>query len=122
MAKCSATTKTTETKTTDAIGEHIAGCRARANGKISVGQHVLELFAYHCGEIMTAMHLNSFALHVPGGPEVCVTVKIKARSEDGNIGWDQVEVNGVHVGNRHAARDEYARLCAPVIAAAFAVK
>jgi hypothetical protein len=126
MAKRSNTaTKTTETVSKIAktpTDEHIAGCYARQTGKISVGQQVLETFAYHCGEIMTSNHLNSFSLHTPGGPEVFVTMKIRSRSEDGNIGWDQIEVNGVHVGNRSAARDEYARLCAPVLAAAFATK
>lgn len=105
---------------TTAIEQHIAACRERVNGKQPVAQHVTELFAYHCGEILTAVHLNGFALHTPGGPEVCVTMKITSRSDDGNIRWDQVEVNGVHVGNRHAARDEYARLCMPVLTAAFA--
>jgi hypothetical protein len=109
-------------KTTTATQDHVTACRERASGAQSVSQHVLELFAYHCGAIMTEMHLNGFGLHVPGGPEVFVTMKVVSRDADGVSAWDAIEVNGVRVGNRSAARDEYARLCAPVIAAAFAAK
>ena len=116
MAKRSTKTTTTATQ------EHVTACHERTNGKQSIGQHVLETFAYHCGAIMSEMHLNSFGLNVPGGPGVLVTMKIVSRDADGVSAWDTVEVNGVRVGNRAAARDEYARLCAPVIAAAFAAK
>jgi hypothetical protein len=84
--------------------------------------NVLDTFGYHCGEIMTAKHLNGFGLHVPNGPQVFVTMKVVSYDADGVSAWDQVEVNGVRVGNRSAAREEYTRLCAPVIAAAFAAK
>jgi hypothetical protein len=86
-----------------------------------IRDHVLSIFAYHVGSIMKDRHLNGFGLHVPGGPEVFVTMKIVAYSDDENSDWDQVEVNGVRVGNRCAARDEYTKLCTPVIAAACAL-
>jgi hypothetical protein len=111
-----------------AVAKRVRRARKAAEGKpepltaVVVQENVLSTFAYHCGVIMTEMHLNGFGLNVPGGESVYVTMKIVTRDADGSGAWDQVEVNGVCVGNRHAARDEYARLCAPVIAAAFAVK
>lgn len=86
-----------------------------------IRDHVLEIFACHCGAIMTEKNLNAFGLNVSNGPSVYVTMKVVSYSEDGNAGWDQVEVNGVRVGNRSAARNAYTKLCAPVIAAACAL-
>ncbi len=96
--------------------------QVKAPTAAQIQEHVLQIFAFHCGAIMTSVHLNGFGLNVPGGPEVYVTMKVVARSADDNIVWDTIEVNGVRIGNRCGARDEYARLCAPVIAAAFAAK
>lgn len=84
--------------------------------------NVLETFAMHCGCIMTAEHLMGFGVGIPDGPSVVVSMKITSRAEGGNQVWDQVEVNGECAGNRCGARNEYARLCAPVLAAAFALK
>lgn len=105
-----------------ATEDHVKASMARAKGEQSVSLNVLDTFGYHIGEIMTARDLNGFGLHVPNGPQVFVTMKIVSRDADGVSVWDQVEVNGVRVGNRHAAREEYTRLCAPVLAAAFAAK
>lgn len=87
--------------------------------------NVLSTFAYHCGAIMSAHMLGGFGLHVPpddGAPEILVEIivemRVVARGRNGDRVWDQVEVNGQVVGNRCAAREAYARLCAPVIAAA----
>lgn len=86
-----------------------------------IQEHVLSTFAYHCGEIMANTHIKAFCLSIPNGIEVCVSMKVVSYDSNDVRAWDQIEVNGVFVGNRSAARDEYARLCAPVIAAAFAV-
>lgn len=83
-------------------------------------EHVLCTFAYHCGEIMTRENLRGFGLAVPNGEGILVSMRIARRADpSGAVSpWDQVEVNGIAVGNRCAARDAYARLCAPILAAA----
>lgn len=86
-----------------------------------IRENVVDTFAYHCAAIMTETNLHGFGLSCTGGPFVEVEMRIASRSAQGAV-WDQIEVNGVIVGNRCAARSEYARLCAPVLAAAFAAE
>jgi len=99
---------------------HEAGKQAPTQEQIR--EHVLSTFSYHCGAIMTEKFLNGFGLYLPGGDGVYVTMKVVSHESEGVSGWDQCEVNGVRMGNRHGAREEYARLCAPIIAAACGVK
>jgi len=80
---------------------------------------VLSTFAYHCGAIMSDRTLAAFGLDA-AEHRVFVRMRVTsyAREDMRPCASDQVAVDGKHIGNRCAAREEYARLCAPVIAAA----
>lgn len=87
-----------------------------------IQENVLSTFAYHSSEIMTSEHLCGFGI-TSGDVSAFCTMKVVVRAEEGAVSvWDTIEVDGVVVGNRCAAREAYAKLCAPVIAAAFAAK
>ncbi len=81
---------------------------------------ILALFGSHCGDIMCQPSILAFGIGLRNGPSVVVEMKITTyQNSDGTADvWDSVKVNGKNVGNRCGARNEYARLCAPIIAAA----
>ena len=73
-------------------------------------EHALSIFAYHVACI--AKEEQRFGLHFYGNISVGVTI---VRADDSNRDWDQFYFDGKLVGNRCAAREEYTRLCAPVL-------
>jgi len=88
--------------------------------------HVLQIFSYHIGLIMTDPAGSRFGLGIFAGgldeTHVHVQVEIRPASAGLEPVWDQVWIDGKSCGNRCGGRDEYARLCGPVIAAVAAAE
>lgn len=78
----------------------------------------LNNIVYQAGEIMSAKAPTEFRLHPIEGVSAHVEITPVAGLTDnelrlgpaGNNIWDNVKINGRHVGNRAAGREEFVRL------------
>lgn len=116
----------------DAIEDIATGARTPL-APVPTLAHVLSTFAYHVAGIMTERPTRSDAPYAqcarfglglggygPGCPTVHVQIEITPVYSEGDPDrwgvWAHVSIDGKACGNRCGGRDEYARLCAPVIA------
>lgn len=81
--------------------------------QVTTFEHALEIFSYHIGEIQRAPEKVCLGFYVV--PPVQYKFVRDASTEDRN--WDQAYVEGRCIGNRVAARNDYVRRCASVLAA-----
>jgi hypothetical protein len=80
--------------------------------------HVLSIFAYHISLFYRAQwgpdgKTSKFGLHFYD--DITVKVEIRKHECNNDLEYDHVYINGISVGNRHAAINAYTRLCAPYI-------
>lgn len=90
--------------------------RSVLGGSIPVGERGLSIdnFAFHIGLIMSEPAPAEFGLHFGGG-RVEVEIRRAPLSESEGPVWDQVTLNGVHVGNRCGARQVYSAIVKPFL-------
>ena len=84
--------------------------------KVPTFEHALGIFAYHIGEIMTRRPENRVCVHFYGNVSGEYSF-MQDGGESGPGGDTCKDHNGVNMGCRSAARNDYTARCMPVLAA-----